>query len=222
MAHLKREQTPKSWPIERKGTTYIVRPSYNLSSGVPVLLIIRDLLKLGRTRREVRKAINAGQILLNHRKVSDEAESASLFDILTIVPPKGSQLKAKNYKVIIGKNKRFNVDEVSDADAERKIIKIADKKTLKGKKIQINLMDGRNFISDMKCRVNDSVVVNLKDKKLEKCLPLKAGSKAIVFAGKHAGEEGKIAELEEGNNMVKFESDGKVTNILIKQLMTLE
>ena len=31
--HLKRQQSPKSWPIERKGTTYLVRPKYSINRG---------------------------------------------------------------------------------------------------------------------------------------------------------------------------------------------
>ncbi len=222
MGHLKRQKSPKNWPIERKGTAYLVRPNYNIDNGVPVLIAIRDMLKLAKDRKEVKHALNSRQILLNHRPVFDDKDTLQLFDILTIIPAKESTHSEKNYKLIMGKNKKFNLQEISNAQASHKIAKIINKSTLKGNKIQINLSDGRNFLSDVKCSVNDSVLVNLKSKKLEKCLSLKQGAKAIVYAGKHAGEEGKIVEIEKENNRVKLEINNENVDILIKQIMVLE
>ena len=220
--HLKRESSPKNWPIERKGTTYVVRPKYHLSDGVPMLVIIRNMLKLANNRRETKKALNAKQVLLNNREVFDDRDNALLFDIITIIPPKESNLKEKHYRLVLGTNKKFALEEINSTEANHKISKVINKTTLKGKKIQINLSDGRNFISDVKCQVNDSLLLNLKDRKIEKCLPLKEGAKAIVFAGKHAGEDGVIKEIEKENHRVKLENHGEITNILIKQLMVLE
>jgi small subunit ribosomal protein S4e len=220
--HLKRQESPKNWPIERKGTTYLVRPNYSIDQGVPILIVIRDMLKFAKDRREVKKALNSKQILLDHRVVFDDRDNALLFDIITIIPPKDSNLPEKNYRVIIGKNKKFELKEIHIQEAGHKVSKVINKTTLKGKKVQINLSDGRNFLSDLKCKTNDSVLINLKNKKLEKCIPMKKDSKAIVFAGKHAGEEGVIKEIDEEKNMVKLESNGETTNILIKQIMVLE
>jgi len=220
MAHLKREQSPKQWPIERKGTTYLIKPSYSTEQGIPILLVLRDILKFAKTRREVRKALNAKQILLNGKAVFNEGNNAVLFDVITIKSQDGEQ--EKDYKVIIGKNKKFHVEEISKDKAGYKIAKVINKKTLKGKKIQTNLSDGRNFLSDIKCKVNDSVLIDLKNKKLDKVLPLKENAKVIVFAGKHAGESGTIKAIEEKNKIAQIDSDGKMVNILIKQLMVLE
>jgi len=220
MAHLKREQSPKQWPIKRKGTAYLVKPSYSTEQGLPILLIMRDVLKLARTRREVRKALNAKQVLLNDKEVFDERNNAVLFDVVTIKSADGKT--RKNYKIIMGTNKKFGVEEISDEEAGKKVSKVVNKTTLKGKKTQINLSDGRNFISDLKCKVNDSVLIDLKNRKIEKALPLKENAKVMVFAGKHAGETGTIKEIEDKNKIAEIESEGKIINILIKQLMVLE
>ncbi len=220
--HLKRQESPKSWPIERKGTTYLVRPNYSIYQGVPILIIIRDMLKFAKDRREVKKALNSKQILLNQRIVFDDKDNAVLFDVITIIPPKESNLPEKNYRVLIGKNKKFELKEIHQSESEHKIAKVINKTTLKGKKTQINLSDGRNFISDLKCKMNDSVLVNLKNKKIEKCIPMKKDAKAIVFSGKHAGGEGIIKEIDEEKNIARLESHGEIINILIKQIMVLE
>jgi len=220
--HLKRQKSPKNWPIERKGTTYLVRPNHTIEQSVPILIAIRDMLKLAKDRREVQQAMNSKQILLNHKIPFSDKDSILLFDVITIMPAKESGLHEKNYRLVMGKNKKFNLREIDSKEASHKITKVINKRTLKGKKTQINLLDGRNFISDMQCKVNDSILVNLKTRKMEKCLPLKHGAKAIVYAGKHAGEEGVITEIDKENNRVKLEINKELVNILIKQIMVLE
>ena len=40
-----------------------------------------------------------------------------------------------------------------------------------------------------------------------------------MYAGKHAGEEGVIEEIDEKNHRVKLKEGNKAINILTKQLM---
>jgi len=56
--HLKRQKIPNSWPIERKGTKYIVRPSNGIKNSIPLLILMRDMLKIATTRKEVKTSIN--------------------------------------------------------------------------------------------------------------------------------------------------------------------
>ena len=81
-------------------------------------------------------------------------------------------------------------------------------------------------MSDLKCSVNDSVVVNIKEKKIEKCIPLKEKSKIFVFEGKHVGKQGiikKILSDAEGHEkMVEADVNGSKINVLIKQLVVIE
>ena len=86
MAHLKRQKMPKNWPIKRKGTTYVVRPSFNPKKGLPVLIVLRDILEVAQDRKEVKKIIRAKQVLLNNKPVNDEKNNILLFDVLNIVP----------------------------------------------------------------------------------------------------------------------------------------
>lgn len=220
--YLKRQKSPKNWPIKRKGTAYIVKPNYNTEQGLPILIIIRDVLKLAKDRKEVKKAINSKQILLNNRIAYNEKDNALLFDTVTIIPPKESNLSEKHYRIIMNLNKKFDLKEINSSEAFHKIAKVINKTTLKGKKMQINLSDGRNFISNIKCRVNDSVLINLKDKKLEKCISLKKEAKAVVFAGKHAGESGVIKEVDKEDRRVTLERNEGLVNVLIKQLIVVE
>lgn len=214
MTHLKRHKVPRKWPIKRKGTTFVVRPNFNPQGGVPVLVILRDMLNICQNRKEVKKAIHDKNILLNQKPVKDDKNTIQLLDVLTIVPSN------KSYKLTLTENGKFKVEETKKA--EKKVSKIIDKKILKGKKTQLNLSDGNNFITNIKCNVNDSVVINFKDKKIEKCLPLKEKARAIVFAGKHAGKEGEIRKIKSERKMVSLVSGKEDVDVLIKQIMVVE
>lgn len=213
MSHLKRNSVPKSWPVQRKGTAFVVKTKLGLSNSLPVLIILRDLLKLAQNRKEVKKMIHMKEILLNGKEVRDEKQGVVLFDIITIVSSK------KNYRLVVLKNEKLNIEEIKEGEANSKVAKIIDKKMLKGKRIQINLSDGRNFISDIKSKVNDSVIINLKTKKIEKCLPLEENSEVVVFAGKHSGEKGKIEKINKERKIAEINTNNGKINVLIKQFM---
>jgi len=216
MAYLKRQMIPKNWPIKRKGTTYVVRPNFNISQGIPLLIILRDMLKIAQNRKEVKKAIHSKYILLNNKTVINEKNNALLFDIITIIPLK------KCYRIELSEKGKFQLIEIKEDEAGKKIAKVVNKKTLKGKKTQLNLSDGRNFISNLKCHINDSVLIDLKNGKMEKCLPLKEKVKIIVFAGKHSGEKGIVSEIKPDSKIIEVDIGKKKVNILIKQLMVIE
>jgi small subunit ribosomal protein S4e len=216
MSHLKRQKIPKNWPIPRKGTTYIVRPNFGLRLGVPLLIVLRDMLKIAKNRKEVKKAIHEKKILINGKIIRDEKEGIQLFDKIGLMPLK------KYYKMNLSDKGKFTLNEIKEEDANQKIAKIINKKILKGKKVQLNLSDGRNFLSDIKCKVNDSVSIDLKNKKIKKCLPLEKNAKIVVIAGKHAGKRGNLIELKPERKMAELKINNKKMNILIKHIIVTE
>jgi len=215
MGYLKRQKVPKKWPIPRKGTAYVIKGA-SLRNGVPILVILRDILKIAKNRSEVKKAINARNILINTKAVIDDKKSILLFDTITIVP------SGKNYKLGLNEIGKFKMEEISGKEASYKISKIVDKKILKEKKVQLNFIDGKNYVSEIKCKTNDSALINLQGKKIEKCIPLKEGAKVIIFEGKHAGKTGRIKSLKEEKKMAEVEIENKIVNVLIKQFMVIE
>ncbi len=216
MSYLKRQNVPKSWPIPRKGTAYVVRPSSGLNTGIPVLVILRNILKVAQTKKEVKNAINQKAILVNSKRLKDERQGIFLLDTLSLIP------NNKHYRLELNENGKFSLKEIKLEESLKKISKIVNKKMLKGKKRQLNLMDGGNILSDIKCKVNDSILINLKENKIEKCLPLEKKAKVMVFSGKHSGEYGNIKEIDENKKMVKIDSKKGPLNILIKQLIVIE
>ena len=213
MAHLKRQHVSKNWPISRKGTAYVVTPASDASKGVPALIALRDMIKIAQNRKEVKKAIFEKSILLNKKILTDEKTGITLFDVITIVPSK------EHYQLTLatgtGKFEFVKVKEAKD-----KVAKVTNKTILKGKKIQINLGDGNNYLSNMACKTNDSVIVDFDKKQIIKCLPLKEKANVIVFSGKHAGDKGSITNIVD--KMVQLNIAGKDINVLIKQIIVTE
>ena len=214
--HLKRQEISKKWPIPRKGTAYVVRPVSNLKDSVPILLALRDILKVAQNRKEVKKAIHDKIILINTKPARDDKNYIMLFDSICLIPSN------KNYRLELNEIGKFALNEIKETEAGKKISKITGKKVLAGKKIQLNLSDGANYLSNIKCNINDSVLIDLKNKKIEKCLPLKENANVVVIAGKHAGKKGIIEKLKEERKMAKLNIGKDSINVLIKQMMVVE
>jgi small subunit ribosomal protein S4e len=204
MAHLKRLAMPATWPLERKKTVWITTP---LPSGhprkfcMPINLILRDILQITKSTHETKKLLANEEVLIDGRRIKDYKEAIGLFDILSI--PK---LK-KTYTFIItckNKLKLIEIDETSE-----KLEKIKVKKAIKGGKIQLTFHDGRNVIADNKYKVNDSVLFDLKQKKIKEHLPLAEGALVYVTGGKKVGSIGKFEAREGRFGLVDFGQEKK-------------
>ncbi len=200
---------PRSWPIPRKGRTkrYIAASSHSVKNGIPLLFVLRDILKLAKTRKEAKHLVLGGDVKINNQVRKNEAFPIQVFDVINLEKAK------KNYRLEIV-NRKFELKEISDADAKKKVVKISGKKILGKDKIQMNLEDGQNFIGKDKFTVGDSIILNTKDKKIEKILSLKEGANIEVISGKHAGEKGKLKAIEKlarGNSYVIKLKEGEVT-----------
>ena len=60
---------PKEWPLTRKGKKYVVVSRQR--NGIPLLIVLRDMLKLGRTRKEIKKILNEGNVAVNGKMRKD-------------------------------------------------------------------------------------------------------------------------------------------------------
>ena len=201
--HLKRKTVENFWSIPRKGTKYVAVPNHNQREALPLVVVIRDMLKLVRNTKELKKLLQEKQIQINHKLVHETNYPISLFDILSLPAIK------KNYRAMLSENKKLILEEVDEKEANIKIFKVLNKKVLEEKKIQLNLMHGKNIISKEKVNTGDSVVFDLKDNKIIKIIPMEKGENAFVIKGKHAGISGKINDIIErgGKKLAKISPD---------------
>ena len=206
--HLKRRASPKIWPVHKKGTKYVVVPN---EKGLPLLVALRDILKVCQDKKEAKKIIHESQVHINGSLIKDEKYSLKLFDVL--------RLQNKYYRLTF-LTRRYSLHEIPEKESKTKIAKVIGKKILKQKKIQANLSDGRNYILAKECRIGDSALVNFAEKKIEHFIPLKEKSKVFVSSGKHIGKTGIVEKIY--NELAEIKTDSEKINVNLNSLIALE
>ena len=193
MSHLKRISIERSWPLPRKGTKYLLKayPGKKSEISMPLGIMIRDVLKLASTRKEVKSMLHSKEVSIDGKIITEEKFPVGIFDIMII------KKIGKNFIITLNESGKISPEEISDKETSQKICKVIGKKVLKNKVQQINCIDGKNFVSKEKVSTNDSVIVDLKESKIMKVLPLKAGAEVLITGGEHIGEKGKIVEKNE-------------------------
>jgi len=211
--HKNRYNMGKFWPVAKKGTKYVAKSSHNNSNSVPLAVLMRDVLKLVRTTKELKKVLNEKQIKVSGKEIRDTNYPIGLFDMITAGD--------KTFRVILGGNKKFKMEESKDDGT--KVIKIVGKKNLGKRGIQFNLMDGRNVLSNEKANVGDSVIYNYNDAKISKIIKMDKGSEGFVIKGKHAGVRGKIVDIVEqgGKKIAVINDDKEKINVWVKNVIAM-
>jgi small subunit ribosomal protein S4e len=208
--HLKRSKADKKWPIPRKGTKFVVANIGNPERSIPLLVALRDMLKIGQNRKEVESILNKGEIVVNGKIRRDEKFSMQIYDILKI------KSSGKIFMLAINKHQRFDLVEVKK---DEKISKIIGKKKLKGNKTQISLIGGENFIVKENLKIGDSAVINFAKKSIDKVIPLKQGSEVGIICGSYIGQTGKITEIKD--KVAEVSIKDKKLNIELKNLIAI-
>jgi len=209
--HLNKSKMPREWPVPRKGTKYSVVPRQR--NGIPLLIVLRDVLKIARTGKEAERILNGGNASVNGKVRKDRRFSLVASDILAI------KKLNKNYGVVIKKGK-FRLEEIAEKDAVKRVCKVIGKKVLGKNKIQINLDNGNNILFKDSIRTGDSVVIGLHDGKILKIVPMQKNAKVLVTGGKHVGERGAAKEIKEKTAIIEIEN--KNVEIQKKNLMAVE
>ena len=204
--HLKRQRAATKLPIPRKGTAFIARALSHTENSVPVVIAVRDMLKLARTAGEVKKMIKEKLLKINGLPVKDYRESINLFNLFEA---------DKNYILTLLPTGKFIFEESKD---NLRLCKVINKKLLKNNTVQINLHDGSNLISKDKISVGDSIYLDLQGK-IKKHVKLEEGRWAIIIFGKYTGLKGKINSTEGKMVWILIEGNEKLTKLNDNQII---
>jgi small subunit ribosomal protein S4e len=189
-------------PIARKGTKYVARALSSKDNSVPLVIAVRDMLKLARTAKEVQKMIYEKMLKINGREAKDYRESICLFNLLEA---------GKTYALALDAHGRFIFEEPKNK-TERPC-KVINKKLLSKKKIQLNLHDGTNILASNEIKTGDTVYLSL-DGKLKSHVKLEKGKPCFVISGKYSGMKGKVEKVDEKGVHVHLEN--KIETVLPK------
>ncbi|WP_267162572.1 30S ribosomal protein S4e [Halovenus salina] len=192
--HQKRLSVPKSWPVERKEEMFTVKADAGPhgESGVPLLILLRDVLGYVDSRKEARYALNQDSIHINGKAVSDEERPVGMFDIIAFSE------REEYYRVFPDEGGRLTLTPLDADSAGSKLGKIEGKRNVPGGDVQLTLHDGQTLLveDDSDYSVGDSLVVGNEDGDIVAHFEYEEGALATAVAGKHAGQIGTIEEIQ--------------------------
>jgi small subunit ribosomal protein S4e len=209
--HQKRLSVPKSWPVERKTEVFTVKADSGPhgENGVPLLVLLRDVLGYVQSRKEARYALDQGNVLVNGDANVAEDRPIGMFDILAFTE------REEYYRVFPDEGGRLALTPIDGDAAGSKLGKIEDKTTVAGGRTQLNLHDGQNLLVEdaSEYSAGDSIVVSNDDNEVVAHFPYEEGSLVTAVRGEHAGEIGEVDEIQVtpgsgSNNVVVGTDDG--------------
>ena len=207
--HQKRLSVPKSWPVERKTDTFTVKADSGPhgEDGVPLLIILRDVLGYVDSRKEARYALEQGNVLVNGDEGVAEDRPIGMFDILAFTE------REEYYRVFPDEGGRLALTAVDADAADSKLGKIENKTKVTGGQTQLNLHDGQNLLVEDASEYNsgDSIVIANDGDDIVAHFPYEEGSLVTAVRGAHAGDIGEVTEINvtpgSGSNNVAVETD---------------
>ena len=201
--HIKRISVPRTWPIRRKENKFVARPTVGprpLSQTLPLVVVIRDMLKLASNAKEVKQLINAKEILVNGKLIDSYTFPIGLFDVLSLPNIQS------HYRLVFDKLGRLSIIKIPQNESEFNVLRIIGKTVLKGKKLQLNLESGINILVTEKdtkqYTVGEALLIKLPKIEIIEHIPLKKGSFVCILNGKHIGRHGTISEVLENDILV--------------------
>ena len=207
--HQKRLAVPNSWPVERKTSTFTVKAGAGPhgEEGVPLVVLLRDVLGYVDSRKEARYALNNDAVLVNGDAVSDEQRPIGMFDILAFPS------REEYFRVFPDEGGRLALTPIDESAADGRLGKVTNKTVVSGGDVQLTLHDGTNVRvdADADYSTKDSVVVDNESKEIVAHFEYGEGALVTAVAGQHAGRIGEIESIDvtlgSGSNSVVVGDD---------------
>lgn len=191
--HFHRISAPKNYPILKKTSHYVIKVGagpHSKDASLPLLLILRDLLRIAHTSKESKKLLNKRKIMVDGKFRRKLNLPVGLMDVISLPESKQS------YRFVFGKKGKVLLIKINEKEAGLKFCKIINKKIVKNGKIQLNLHDGRNILVDNPIyKPGDSLLISLPNQEIKKHLSFDKGMLVYITDGKHIGELAKISEV---------------------------
>jgi small subunit ribosomal protein S4e len=189
--HLKRLAMPRSWPLPRKTSVWVSKPkpgAHSLERGMPLNMVMRDVLGVATSNREVRHILNQGLVSIDGRVCKETRRSVGLMDVLT--------LGEDNYRCVLDHKGRLRYRPIPASDASWKVCRIEGKTTIKGGKTQLNLHDGRTVIVDdaSAYSTNDALKLALPSQDILEHITFAEGTRCFLIGGVHVGTFADVRE----------------------------
>jgi small subunit ribosomal protein S4e len=177
---------------------------------MPLNIVIRDVIGLARSTREVRTILHNSLAKVDGRVVKDTRRGVGVMDVLT--------LGEDNYRCVLDTNGRLRYRPISADEAGWKVCRVEGKSTIKGGKTQVHLHDGRNIIVDdaTEHKTGDSLKISLPDQKVLEHIKFGEGTRCMLVGGVHVGKLADVTDVivkrSSMPNEVEFDGFGTITD----------
>ena len=217
--HMKSLAAPKTWPIRRKNTTFVIRPSpgpHKFEFSVPLGFVLKNMLVHANSSREAKKMLINKSFLVNEVRRRDLKFQIGIFDTLSIEETKSF------FRLILNKMGKLSLVRINDDESKSKPCKIIGKTSIKGGKFQLNLYDGRNILINKDgYKVGDTLIISLPDNSIKAHLKLEKKSKIFLTGGKHIGEFGVIEDIS-SNKIIYKNKNGESVETLKRHAFVVD
>jgi small subunit ribosomal protein S4e len=190
--HLKRLRAPRFWKVPKKVKKWVVSPRlgpHKKFECIPLLILVRDILKLAETGKEAKSIIKNGEILVDEKARKDHKYPVGLMDVIRIPKIK------KVYRIVSAKE-GLKIIEIPKKESSLKLCKVKDKTVVKGGLTQLNLHDGRNIlVKKDEYKTGDSILIEVPSQKIIKRIKMEKDSLAMITGGQNRGTIAKIKEI---------------------------
>jgi small subunit ribosomal protein S4e len=177
-----------------------VKPSsgpHSLENCLPLSLVLRDILRVAKTRKEAKMIISQGKVYVDGKVRRKDDFPVGLMDVISIPD-------LNKFFRIMPFQKGLFLNPVSKKETSFKLCRVKDKTTVKNGCVQIALHDGSNLlikVADPSYReivyeTFDTLKLSLPEKQVMDHLKTKEGNLAVITGGKNIGKQGRIVEIE--------------------------
>jgi small subunit ribosomal protein S4e len=192
----KRAAAPAFWQIARKDKRFVVRTSpgpHSKNYSYPLLVVLRDILGMAKTRREALSVLNDANVKVDGRTIRSESFPIGLMDVIELVNV------GKCYRVVPALGRLIPV-EIPDKEKDLKLCMVRSKKTNRGAKIGYGLHDGRVIFpeAEVDIKPGDGCMIKIPSQEFQGNFRLNKGTLALLIKGERSGEVATVEEVKQG------------------------
>lgn len=221
---VKRATVPAFWQIARKDKRFVVRTSpgtHPKSYSYPLMVVLRDILGLAKTRREALSALNDGKVKIDGRVVKSEAFPVGLMDVINLTDV------GKSFRIVPSFGRLVPV-EITEKERDLKICMVRSKRTGKRAKIGYGLHDGRLIFpeAEVDIKPGDSCIIKVPTQEFQGSFRLNKGNLALLIKGERSGEVATVEDVKSGTYQrgaiatIRFQ-DGTASELTTSVLLPL-
>tara|TARA_B110000263_G_C15298942_1_gene506953 strand:+ start:641 stop:1342 length:702 start_codon:yes stop_codon:yes gene_type:complete len=191
--HQKTLSAPASWPIERKTTVFTVkaRPGPHGEKGVPLLVILRNVLEYVNSTREAKYVLQNRLVLLNGAVANDVRIPVGMFDILAF------PTRDEYYRIFPESGGRLSLTPITSDSANSKLGKITGKSQLSPDEYQLALHNGTTLRipANTDYHPGDSLIIDNETGDIAAHFVYEVGALVTVIGGSHSGKIGTLTNI---------------------------